>query len=130
MRIVLSLFVLGLTILACETEDRSQAKAIYDTFCANCHMDDGTGLRGVIPPLAGSDYLAAHLETIPCMIKYGYSDTIVVNGVTYAAPMPGVKYITETEIAKVMNYVHRSWGNDLPFIGIPEVKKYLERCED
>ena len=125
---VVLLFLVGL-LVGCAEEDQSQSKAIYDTFCANCHMDDGTGLRGVIPPLAGSDYLTNHVETIPCMIKYGYSDTIIVNGITYAAPMPGVKYITETEIANVMNYVNRSWGNNLPFIGIPEVQRYLEDCE-
>ena len=132
-RLVYIAFIGGLLTLlgasGCNSEEISQSKAIYDNFCANCHMDDGSGLRGVIPPLANSDFLTEHREMIPCMIRYGYSDTIYVNGILYAAPMPGVKNISETEIANVMNYVHRSWGNDLPFIGIPEVQKYLKQCE-
>jgi len=34
-----------------------QVRDIYNRQCRNCHQPDGRGLRGIIPPLAGSDYL-------------------------------------------------------------------------
>ena len=32
----------------------SAGQRLYTTHCANCHMDNGQGLRQLIPPLAGA----------------------------------------------------------------------------
>lgn len=66
-----------------------QGKILYENFCANCHMEDGTGLVEVIPPLAGSDYLVKFPEKLPCMIRKGISGEMTVNGKIYNTEMPG-----------------------------------------
>lgn len=43
----------------------------------------------LIPPLAGADYLANNQANLPCLIRKGIQDTIVVNGKVYAEKMPG-----------------------------------------
>src|SRR5687768_14899730 len=78
------------TLTQCFTNRESEGQQLYVQQCANCHMDDGSGLRGLIPPLAGSDYLVRHREQLACLIRHGQQGEIVVNGVHYNRPMPGV----------------------------------------
>jgi mono/diheme cytochrome c family protein len=92
-------------------------------------MEDGSGLEGNIPPLAQADYLADHQDQLACIIRYGQQDSIQVNGVTYYNAMPGVPQLSDFEIANVINYINHSWGNDLGYIQIDEVRASLERCD-
>ena len=54
-------------------------KEIYTDKCASCHQLDGRGLRGVIPPIAGADYLKNYQFELPCLLRYATKDTIMVN---------------------------------------------------
>ena len=92
-------------------------------------MEDGTGLRGVIPPLAGSDYLAKHFDELPCVILLGLQEEIVVNGKTYDQPMAGIAEMTDFEIVLVINYINHSWGNDAKYTDIREVRRNIENCK-
>ena len=102
---------------------------MYQNFCVNCHMEDGTGLPGNIPPLAGADFLTTHAAELPCIIRYGIQDTIVVNGVTYSAPMAGVPQLTDIEITNIINYMNHAWGNDNGFTRPDDVQKLLANCK-
>ncbi len=101
---------------------------LYKAHCANCHMDDGRGLGALIPPLAGSDYLAKHRAQLPCIVRHGLRDTIVVNGKVYAEAMAGIGSLSDIQIANVLNYIHASWGNDLPPYRLDEVRALLKQC--
>ena len=92
-------------------------------------MDDGTGLEGNIPPLAGADYLTLYKSKLACIIRYGIQDTISVNGATYNNAMPGVPQLTDFEIANILNYINHAWGNDYGFVTIDEVRAGLEKCK-
>ena len=63
-------------------------QAVYATNCSNCHQLDGKGLHGLIPPLATSDYLENNQLVIPCLLKGGSKDSLMVNGRTYPPQMP------------------------------------------
>jgi len=91
-------------------------------------MDDGTGLGANIPPLVGADYLANNQEKIACIIRYGQTDTIVVNGTTYDLPMAGIEDLTEFQIANIINYVNHAWGNDYGFAKVEDIRVQLEGC--
>ena len=98
--------------------------------CANCHQENGEGLKGLVPPLAKSDYLAAHRSKLSCVLKRGLKGNIVVNGVTYGTQeMLGNKDLTEFEIANVMNYIGTSWGNSEKLWMVDEVRDGLKSCE-
>ena len=92
-------------------------------------MEDGSGLVEVIPPLAGSDYLIKYPEKLPCMIRYGISGKMEVNGKTYNTEMPGAPQLTEFEITNVINYVNTAWGNNYPIAKHLEIRAALEKCE-
>ncbi len=92
-------------------------------------MDNGLGLNGLIPGLAGVDYLQMNREKLPCILKYGLQDTILVNGVTYAEKMPGVAALSPVDVTNILNYIANNWGNKLPEFQLEEVKKYLDNCK-
>lgn len=105
-----------------------EGAALYRVHCANCHLDNGQGLGALIPPLAGSDYLAAHRERLPCIVRHGLKDTIVVNGTQYAEAMAGIETLSDIQITNILNYIHTSWGNDLPPYRLDEVQQLLKQC--
>jgi mono/diheme cytochrome c family protein len=82
---------------------------IYTDFCVRCHLPDGTGESGVIPPLAKADFLQDVKATIHS-IKYGIHGPVTVNGVKYNGSMAPMG-LENDEIADVTNYILNSWGN-------------------
>jgi len=113
---------------SCEQQPYRMGERLYKVHCANCHMDGGEGLGALIPPLAGSDYLASNRNRLACMIRYGLKDTIVVNGKTYAEQMAPNDKLSDIQITNVVNYVLQSWGNQLPPLTFEEVEASLVKC--
>lgn len=128
-----SLILFGLALVfffaSCDQYPYQQGKILYTNFCENCHMADGTGLVGVIPPLAKSDYLAKSGAAVPCIIRNGIKGEMTVNGKTYNTEMAGISRLTEFEITNIINYIHTSWGNDLPIVEHLQVREWLKPCE-
>lgn len=114
---------------ACQGNPYIHGEILYQNFCANCHMEDGTGLIGNIPPLAQSDFLTKQAHQLPCIIRYGSADTLIVNGQSYNTPMAGVPELTDIEITNVINYINHAWGNENGFTKPQEVQRLLEICK-
>ena len=108
----------------------SDGKWVYEQKCQTCHQADGQSLALLIPPLAGSDFLVNHKERIPCIIKHGIEEAIIVNGQEYNGIMYGVQDINEIDITNVINYINNSFGNENGFTSLEEVQSYLEVCEE
>lgn len=89
----------------------ANGKKVYTNNCMNCHMEDGKGLEGAFPPLAKSDYLKRPPKDLITVILKGQSGEIKVNGAVYNGMMPAQDYLTDQEIADVLNYINNSWGN-------------------
>ncbi len=86
-------------------------RILYDDFCIRCHLPNGKGQIGIIPPLAKSDFLYKHMEESIKALKFGGIDgEIIVNGVKYNSRMEKMGLYND-EIADVMNYILNSWGN-------------------
>jgi hypothetical protein len=52
----------------------------------------------------------------------------MVNGNQYTQEMAAVPVLSDFEIANIMNYIHSSWGNDMPFVTLAQVKEALDSC--
>ncbi len=128
---IVFLFLLSVFFLQCKQEDTyKQGKALYLNNCAACHMDDGTGLGALIPPLAQSDFLQKNNKKLACIIRNGIADTIMVNGVKYTEKMNGLKKMTPESMVNVINYINKAWGNNIPFITLKEVNFALKSCAE
>ena len=90
-------------------ESLLDGQEIYKDFCAQCHLEDGKGVKGIYPPLAKSDFLKDINQTISS-IKYGLKGPITVNGEKYNSIMVS-QGLDDEEIADVVNYILNSWGN-------------------
>jgi len=127
---LLLLLALGFFLADCDRQPYRQGAILYTNFCANCHMEDGSGLESLIPPLAGADYLREEQKLLPCIIRYGQRGPIVVNGRTYGQQeMPGVPELSDFEITNVINYINQAWGNDYGVVKYETVRQALESCE-
>ena len=87
----------------------ADGEEIYSDFCLQCHMANGKGVPGSFPPLANSDYLNNIDQSIHA-IKFGLKGPITVNGESYNSNMIS-QGLDDEEIADVMNYILRAWGN-------------------
>ena len=122
-------FLLSLTLFNCERQPHRQGRILYQNFCANCHMDDGSGLAGNIPPLAQSDYVSQNQGQLACIIRNGMEGQVVVNGKTYQNPMAAIPQLSEFEIANILNYINQAWENDYGYLPLKTVRENLERCK-
>jgi mono/diheme cytochrome c family protein len=110
--------VLLLSLLpSCFTNKGHQGERLYGQHCASCHGEQGEGLGQLIPPLAGSDYLAQHAGSLACIVRKGLRGPIVVNGVGYNQVMLGVqdtathRHLSPAQITNLLNYLESHWGN-------------------
>jgi nitrite reductase (NO-forming) len=101
-----------------------KGKAVYMQTCFVCHMAQGEGIPGQIPPLAKSDFLAKLAkEDYIRGVLVGRSGQIEVNGKTYNGIMTPLNYLTDEQIANALTYVRNSFGNSGDAVTIQEVAK-------
>ena len=93
----------------------------YESYCQSCHQPNGTGMAGVFPPLASSDYLLEDKARAIDTVLAGKSGPIVVNGVTYDAVMPHLAYLSDEQVADIVSYVLNAWDNDGGYVNPEEV---------
>ena len=93
----------------CLEESYERGKLLYDDFCVRCHLPNGLGEAGLVPPLANADFLEDIKATVHS-IKYGIHGPIIVNGVEYNGSMSPMG-LEDDEIADVTNFILNSWGN-------------------
>lgn len=86
--------------------------AIYASRCVACHQANGSGLPGVFPPLAGSEWVTGDSKRLAFILLHGVSGTLTVRGTTYNGSMPAFKdQLNDAEIAAVMTHIRSQWGN-------------------
>ncbi|MEM7010817.1 MAG: cytochrome c [Verrucomicrobiota bacterium] len=93
-------------------------KRSYNNVCGACHKPDGTGQAGVgIPPLVSSSWVTEGNEQLVQIVLGGLSGPIEVNGTNYgSAVMPPQASLTDKQIAQVLSYVRREFGEGASFV--------------
>lgn len=135
MKQAVTIFLVALTIFILSSftydqklnESIKRGKEVYALYCQNCHMEDGKGTPEINPPVAKADYIKKPAKTLINIILKGQSGEVVVNGKKYNTIMPAQEYLTDIQIADVLNYVRNSWGNKVPGIVTPATVKALRK---
>ena len=89
----------------------------YLTTCAGCHQAGGTGLAGVAKPLVGSPWVLGIPERLIRIVLHGKEGTMLM-------PPIGAS-LTSEQIASVLTYIRRSWGNSASAVdaaGVDDVR--------
>ena len=127
MRFIFLIILLSTSSLAQQSSGDSymRGQMLYVDFCVRCHLPDGTGETGLIPPLANADFLQDIQATVQS-IKYGIHGPITVNGVIYNNTMAPMG-LENDEIADVTNYILNSWGDTADMI---VTEAYVRRIKE
>jgi mono/diheme cytochrome c family protein len=107
-----------------------QGQNLYNTHCSNCHQKNGTGLGRIYPPLNKSDYMDTYFEDVICLMRYGKTGEIIVNGTSYVQGMPEIPSLTDLEIAEIATFIYNTWDHKRGIIEVKEVSGILNRCKE
>ncbi len=108
-----------------------QGKQLYNAYCINCHMADGSGLVGLVPSYHDPHFLSFELDEMTCKIKYGSTrnPNIEFSGEGFN-PMPEFTNLNDTEISNIINYINTHWGNKTFITSPRQVREALDACEN
>ena len=87
-----------------ETKRYEAGAEVYKNLCVACHQPTGMGLEKVAPSLVGSPLAIAPNADIPTRIVLGGKEGPV-------GLMPPLGMLTDEQVAAVLTYVRREWGN-------------------
>lgn len=106
-----------------------QGQQLYNQHCSNCHQQDGSGLKRVYPPLDTSDYMANNRAAVICLIRFGTSKPLIINGIEFVQPMPGIPSLTDLEIAEIVTYIYNTWSHEEGLVDVTQVSAVLNECD-
>ncbi|MGA0610497.1 c-type cytochrome [Caldimonas sp. KR1-144] len=93
----------------------ARGKRIYDDRCAQCHGEQGQGVPGAYPPLAGNRgvTMSSGANVVQAIVLGGFAPATRGNPRPYGMPPIGLEY-GDADIAAVATYVRNAWGNQAP----------------
>jgi len=126
---ILALFVIGTSFIQTYNLSKSieRGKEAYVLYCQSCHMEDGKGQEGLYPPVAKADFLKKPNKVLISVILKGQNGEVTVNGIKYNADMPAQNYLTDDQIADILNYTKNTWGNKSAIAITPAMVKQLRQ---
>jgi cytochrome c oxidase cbb3-type subunit 2 len=100
----------------------AEGKKLYAQHCAACHQENGSGLQGAFPPLAGSPIVNdKNPDFMVRVILQGYDAR------SEFGQMPGfASQLSDEEISAIANHERSSWGNKAPTVSEEDVRKIRE----
>jgi mono/diheme cytochrome c family protein len=85
---------------------------LYGEHCAACHGDEGQGVRGAYPPLAGNRAvtLARTENLVQIVLRGGFPPATRGNPRPFGMP-PFATRLSDADMAAVITAIRSSWGN-------------------
>ncbi|MEX1239882.1 MAG: c-type cytochrome [Cyclobacteriaceae bacterium] len=94
---------------------------LYNTFCGTCHQQNGKGARGRMPPLAVTDWVTGDKKRLISIALNGLQGPIDVNGESYNSVMPPHNYLGDDDLATILTYIRKNFGNKASAVSPEEV---------
>ncbi len=101
----------------------ARGKIVYTKICAACHMAQGNGVPNMNPPLIKTSYVLGDKTKLITIVLNGFNEDVAINGQTYSNNMTPHSDLSDMEIADVLTYVRKSFGNTAGAVTAAEVKK-------
>ncbi len=98
---------------------------LYKTHCAACHGDDGAGVAGAYPRLAGNRavVLSPPANLVHMVRQGGFLPVTAGNPRPFGMP-PYATLLSDQDVADVLNHVRTSWGQHAAPVSTLEVSRY------
>jgi glucose/arabinose dehydrogenase len=114
------------------TDDQAKGSAdhgaaLYRTYCAGCHQQNGKGDGNLFPPLAGSEWVngGPYMEkwlAIQTLLK-GLQGPVKVLNKPYNSAMPAHAFLPDRDIAALLTYIRSHFGNNSSLVTPGEVSQ-------
>lgn len=107
-----------------EARDYALGQEIYTQHCDSCHGQQGQGVKGIYPVLAGNPTVTepTGINAIRSVLLGGFSVATKDNPEPYSMP-PFAAQLNSKDVAAVVNYIRQSWGNNATPVLATEVAK-------
>lgn len=104
---------------AAPSADLATGKKLYMQNCGACHQENGKGLAGAFPPLAGSPIVNdENPDFMVRVILQGYDAR------SEYGQMPGfASQLSDEAISAIVNHERTSWGNKASTVSAEDIKK-------
>lgn len=100
-----------------------EGENLYLRYCMACHQTNGSGVPGMYPPLINSPTVnSGKTEEFIKILLNGLKGPIEIHGKKYNQTMPGQSFLSDEELAKIINYVSKSFSNKGPEVSPADVK--------
>lgn len=102
----------------------ANGEKIYNDKCVDCHKKDGRGVPRAYPPLAENRSILMEFPINPIRMTLlgGFPPSTGGNPRPYGMP-PFGHLLNDEEVASVVTYIRRSWGNNAHPVAPAEVNK-------
>ena len=103
----------------------SDGGTLYTRHCAQCHGDDGKGVPGAYPPLAGNRAVTMKTTAnlVQIVLNGAYPPATDGNPRPYGMP-PLALELNDRDVGLLLTYVRGSWGNQAGDVSALESSKY------
>jgi mono/diheme cytochrome c family protein len=101
----------------------SRGKIVYTQICLACHMADGNGVPTMNPPLVNTEYVLGDKTRLIKIVLNGFKEDVQINGQSFSNNMTPHTDLKDQQIADVLTYVRKSFGNKASRVTTLEVKK-------
>ena len=108
----------------------SSAAKLYDTYCRMCHQQNGKGDGARFPPLDRSEWVIGDKKRLINLVLNGVQGPIDVKGKSYNGTMPMHAFLSDNDLAVVLTYVRRSFGNAADSVNAEEVGRIRSKIQD
>ncbi|MDP3355543.1 MAG: cytochrome c [Polaromonas sp.] len=97
---------------------------LYDKHCAQCHGDQGQGVPGAYPPLAGNRAvtMGSSANLVQVVLNGGYAPATAGNPRPFGMP-PFVLVLNDSDLAALLTYLRSAWGNQAAEVTPTEVNR-------
>ena len=92
-------------------------RTAYNLTCAPCHQESGGGLVGLAPALVASPWLQRSDEVLVNIVLHGKENP------GRGLVMPSWRQLDDTQIAAILTYARREFGNDARAVSPTRVKE-------
>lgn len=101
----------------------------YNVYCATCHQSNGLGDGTRFPTLSQTKWVRGNKKQLIKVLLQGLEGQIDVKGVSYNGIMPAHSFLSDAQIAGVLTYIRKSFGNNSSSISAIEVGNVRKEIE-
>lgn len=107
-----------------------KGREVFGQICASCHQPSGLGMAGTAPPLVDSQWLLGPQNRVVRIVLGGLHGPITVGKKAVDLEMPGLKVLTDEQVAGALTYLRREWGHEANPIEINTVQRIRKETAD